>query len=215
MADRAGMDNPILAWAFGDGTIQPVMPGRRPDLPQSHWKDRQNAAWVNTEGPIWQWRWRSAIFDLRPEYADTDNQGNMAGSIPVNRSAALGVGATLRFILYSLNGNDPCQQSGLKVAYWECTNDQAANHQTGQAGAVPESVLFRTSEPTDCRDTVREGGQTVTLDGIVFRGGSLLYFTPPAEGIRYWQLWIQFTFEERELATNPTTLGWAAQASVY
>ncbi len=216
----SGLDdrsNPILACVWPDGTIEPLMPGKRPDHGQARWESRGTAQWAEAETGGWIWRWHSEILDLRPEFRETDGSGASLGAVPVNRSGMMGAGATMRILLWTHDAVDLVEIGGLAATYFEAANDQPPAHQTNQAVAgLQDASMFAVSQPTDITDMVREGGRTRNVDGLAYRGASLLYFTPPGEGIRFWQVWIELTVNKpARVNFDPGSLGINWQASVY
>lgn len=219
MAEGYGdRSNPLLAYVWPDGSFEPLMPGRRPDNGQSRYEARGVASWTRVEATSqWLWRWQSPIFDLRPEFAPTDNAASGIATVPINRTAVFGSGAWLRVIVWTHSTTvDIANLGGLTVEYWEAVNDQPPQQMTNQAVAgVPDAPLFRVSQPTDVTDFVSEGGQTANVGGQAYRGACLLPFSAPAEGTRFWQVTLEWKVDKDDMRWTPDTLGVNWQASVY
>lgn len=209
--------NPLLAYVWPDGSLHPLMPGKRPDHGQARWESRGQAKWSLQEGTTgFLWRWNSDVLDLRPEYRDTESGSNALASTPVNRSGAYGAGTAMRLIIWSHSGTNFCDIAGMSANYWEAVNDQPPAHMTNQAvPGVLESTMFRVSRPTDVSDLLLEGGQTANVGGQAFRGATMLNWSPPGEGIRFWQVWLEITINKDTIDFNPDAFGINWQASAY
>lgn len=215
--DFAERNNPLLAFVWPDGSVHPIMPGKRPDYGQSRWESRGQARWNLQAGTTtFLWRWQSPILDLRPEYADTDNIASGIATVPINRTAVFGAGTYLRLLVWTHAAVDIAEVGGLSVSYREMVNDQPPQHMTNQAVAgITEAPLFCVSQATDVTDFILEAGRTANIGGLAYRGAALLYFSPPAEGIRFWQVFLDFTIDKQNAAFNPNTLAMNWQGSAY
>lgn len=181
------------------------MPGMLEKMPQAHWSTRETLALTGDAASGFQKLWKTPIFDLRPEFTAKD--GLLSTAIAINRSAGLGAGAKLRVIIFneSPTGVDPAVAGALQLFTWEAGNDQPPR-QPNQGGT--NSPLFRLTKETDITRQMTAGGLTSTVGGVSFTGGSLVYWTPIAETIRFWQVHLR-------LFNRNTAAVFGLQASVY
>lgn len=197
-------NNPL----FFDPAPQPgdqSMPRQIPKMPQASWSTKDDPAWTAVIAGGFEWYWRSPVFDLRPEYQTGDNL--VSSAIPINRSAGLGAGAYLRVLVKAEpSGNflhAPAIAAGLTCEFLECGND----HVPANMPATAQVPVYALSQFQDCTDLIRAGGTTVNLFGQTYVGASSLYFSPPCEGLRFWQVILHFQ--------SPWAYIIPLQASVY
>lgn len=155
-------------------------PGVAEKLPQSSWTSGPvYAVWEPNVTGDYDWYWETPVFNLRPEYTDGDMYATAA--VPVNRAAALGAGFYLRVIVFG----QPAFYGSLSLEYIECAYDQTP-FPTG-------NQLYAIIPTTDMTDELLAGGVDVVWRGVTHPGATVLYFTPPAEGVRFWQAKYHFT----------------------
>ncbi len=212
--DRNGTEifNPLYGPQSDPFTGSRTMPGPLVKMEQAHWSDRGSLTFTTDGGvvPTYTSRWNSPVFDLRPEFQNKENL--LSTAIPVNRSPALGSGAYLRFIMFGRAfASDPAAIGSLAVSFFEVGNDQPPRQPNPGAVVNTASKMFSLSPSVDITKVVNAGGRTVTVGGITYVGGSLLPFSPPGSGIRFWQVHLAFNFTDHD----PVTDGFGWQASIY
>lgn len=212
--ERGGLNNPLLDYGFPDGSGNPTSPAKYAAGLQASWEGQADAAWVSTGVNTFRWRWRSEILDLHPRFRSSTDLGSELQAVPINRDAALGSGTYMHVLVYVNGAVNVPLIGGLSCTAYECGNDQAPRIAFAAPATPQVAPLFLLARPSDVTSMLREGGVDTVLDGLAYRGGSLLQFSPPSENIRFWQVWLEFNYDST-LAVNPNIYGLAIQASVY
>lgn len=218
MADHDDRENPILAYVWPDGSVRPIMPGKRPDWGQARWQERQTLTWArdpdDVTGFTWITTYATQPLDLRPEFADTDELASMRGFVSINRAGLFGSGVYMRILMWcETSVVDISNIGGLSGQYYEACMDQpwTANNTAG----AREANLMVVSQPTDITANFNEGGRTQTIKGTAYRGAVLLTLEPPGSVIRFWQVFVTLKLNKQSLVFNPNTYAFRLHASVY
>ncbi len=172
-------------------------PGLLKKMPQSWWKDEHTFKWgltgktaLNQTDTVWEATWYSPLFDLRPEFAETDERVN--AGVPINRSPALGGGVFMRILFVD------------QPAFYGDTDWFVR-----MEGHVYRSrPLYRLTEEIDITTTINAGGYT---SGNVV-GASPFDCEPPASGIRFWRVIVR---AEQTAVPGATPRPYGLHAAVY